>query len=53
MNERLKTIFEEDQKERENSQEWGKTIPFEEIKKRDTERLNETLEIIGKGKLKK
>lgn len=51
MNKKLAKIFLEDQKERKNWQSWGKTVPIEEVQKRDKERLNAVLQMIKNGKL--
>ncbi|MCA9308710.1 MAG: hypothetical protein R3B92_01890 [Patescibacteria group bacterium] len=47
MLQRLKEIYEQDQQERENWEEWGKSIPLEEVKDRDAARLKATLAIIA------
>ena len=51
MLQKLKEIYDQDQKERENWKEWGKSIPLEEVQKRDRERLQTTLDIIDNNEL--
>lgn len=51
MNQELKDIYEQDQKERENWKEWGKSIPLEEVQRRDAERLQTTLSMIENKEL--
>lgn len=42
----LKKLYQQDQKDRENWKEWGKSIPVDKIRKRDKQRLDRVLEII-------
>jgi hypothetical protein len=51
MNTILSRIYEEDQKERENWKDWGKSVPLEEVQQRDKERLKMVLEMILKDEL--
>ncbi len=48
---KLKEIYIQDQKERENWKEWGKSISLEEVQKRDSDRLQTTLAIINNKEL--
>lgn len=51
MNQKLKEIYRLDQKERKNWKKWGKSIPLEEVQKRDNERLHIVLEMIENNEL--
>lgn len=51
MNIELTRIYKEDQEDRQNWKEWGKSIPLEEVQKRDDKRLNDVLEMIEANEL--
>lgn len=52
MHQKLKKLYDEDQLDRKNWKEWGKTIPLEEVQKRDQLRLETVLTLIGNNELK-
>lgn len=52
MNKKLREIFKNDQQERVDWKEWGKSIPMEDVKKRDSARLQEVLSMIEAGELR-
>jgi hypothetical protein len=52
MNKKLEDIFNDDQQERVNWKEWGKSIDTEDVKKRDNERLQAVLTMIEMDELK-
>lgn len=51
MLQKLKDIYDQDQKERKNWKEWGKSISLEDVRKRDGERLRIVLAIIKNKEL--